>query len=69
MAEINLTQPEADALIAMEKQRVNEDWTDFPIGGVSRTLRFQSVDKREQSLPDLSRGRIDLRKVKLQTRA
>ncbi len=68
MAEINLTQEDADALIAMEKHRVNEDRSDFPMRGESVTLPLQSADKREQFLLDLSRGRIDLRKVKMQNR-
>ena len=68
MANINLTQAEADALIAMEKHRVTDDPTDFPIGGASVVLSLQSVDKREQFLLDLSRGRINLQKVKMQTR-
>jgi hypothetical protein len=68
MAEINLTQAEADALIAMEKHRANEERHDFPMGGVSLVLPLQSPDKREQFLLDLSRGRIDLAKVKMQNR-
>ncbi|MBI3837819.1 MAG: hypothetical protein HY288_07785 [Planctomycetia bacterium] len=44
MADMNLTQAEGDALIAMEEHRANE------------------------VLLDLSRGRIDLAKVKLQNR-
>ena len=68
MAEINLTQSEADALIAMEKHRANEERNDFPMGGQSVVLPLQSVDRREQFLLDLSRGRIDLAKVKMQKR-
>jgi hypothetical protein len=68
MTEINLTQAEADALIAMEKHRMNEDQSDFPMGGQSVVLPLQSSDKREHFLLDLSRGRIDLLKVKMQTR-
>ena len=68
MADINLTQAEADALIAMEKHRVNEDRSDFPMDGQSLVLPLQSSDKREQFLLDLSRGRIDLLKVKMQNR-
>jgi len=68
MAEINLTQAEANALIAMEKHRACEDRTDFPMSGQSVTLHLQSANKREQFLLDLSRsGRIDL-KVKMQNR-
>jgi hypothetical protein len=68
MTDINLTQTEADALIAMEKHRVNEDRHDFPMGGVRLVLPLQSPDKREQFFLDLSRGRIDLAKVKMQSR-
>ncbi len=68
MADINLTQAEAEALIAMEKQRTTEDRSDFPMGGDSLVLSLQSPDKREQFLLDLSRGRIDLKKVKMQKR-
>lgn len=68
MADMNLTQAEADALIAMEKHRVNEDRRDFPMGGQSLVLPLQSLDRREQFLLDLSRGRIDLLKVKMQNR-
>jgi hypothetical protein len=68
MAEINLTQEEANVLIAMEKHRANEDHSDFPMRGQSLTLPLQSTDKREQFLLDLSRGRIDLVKVKMQNR-
>jgi hypothetical protein len=58
MADVILTQAEADALIAMEKHRVNEDRSDFPMGGESVVLPLQSADKREQFLVDLGRGRI-----------
>lgn len=68
MADMNLTQAEADALIAMEKHRVNEDRSNFPMGGQSLILPLQSTDRREQFLLDVSRGRIDLLKVKMQNR-
>jgi len=38
MADINLTQAEADALIAMEKHRASEEHADFPMGGQSAVL-------------------------------
>lgn len=63
MADMILTQVEADALIAMEKHRVNEDRSDFPMGGESVVRPLQSADKREQFLVDLGRGYIDLKKV------
>lgn len=68
MADINLTQAEANALIALEKHRVNEEHIDFPMGGQSVVIELQSADKREEFLLDLSRGRIDLLKVKMQSR-
>lgn len=68
MADLNLTQAEADALIAMEKHRSSDESNDFPMGGRSVTIPLQSPDKREQFLLDVSRGRIDVRKVKLQNR-
>lgn len=68
MADINLTQAEADALISMEKHRANEERADFPMDGQSVVLLLQSADGREQFLLDLSRGRIDLLKVKMQNR-
>ena len=38
MAETNLTRAEADALIAMEKHRINEELSDFPTDGESVVL-------------------------------
>lgn len=68
MTDQNLTQAEADALIAMEKHRASEERVDFPMGGQSLALPLQSPDKREHFLLDLSRARIDLMKVKMQNR-
>jgi len=69
MADINLTQAEADALLAIEKHRSNEEQHSFPRGGESLSVPLQSYDRRESFLLDLSRGRIDLAKVKMQNRA
>ena len=68
MADISLTQAEADALIAMRKHRITDDWTVFPMEGESVVLPLQSSDRREKFLLDLSRSRINLAKVKMQTR-
>jgi hypothetical protein len=68
MPDVIITQAEADALIAMEKHRVNEDRSNFPMGGQSLTVQMQSPDRRERFLLDISRSRIDLAKVKLQNR-
>lgn len=59
MADIHLTQPEADALIAMEKHRLDDERHSYPMSG-SLIVPLQSSDKREQFLLDIRRGRIDL---------
>jgi hypothetical protein len=69
MADLDLTQAEADALIALEKHRVNEERHNFPMGGESLIIPLQTPDRREQFLLDISRGRIDLLKGKYQNRA
>ena len=69
MADMNLTQAEADALIAMEKHRADNEQHNFPMGGESLIVPLQSVDRREQFLLDISRGRIDLLRGKYQNRA
>jgi hypothetical protein len=68
MADINLTQTEADALIRMEKHRVNNERYDFP-WRESLTVPLHSPDKREQFFLDISRGKIDLLRGKYQNRA
>ncbi len=68
MADIHLTQSEADALIRMEKHRVGEERYPYPISG-SLVIPLQSIDKREQFLLDIRRGRVDLLKGTYQARA
>jgi hypothetical protein len=68
MADIDLTQEEADALIAMPKNRTNEDIVYFPGRGRLVTIPLTSDDKRENFLLDLRRGRIDLLKATYQNR-
>jgi len=62
MAEINLTQAEADAPIAMAKHRVDGTVWDYPDLGGTISIPPVSADRREQFALDLSRGRIDLAK-------
>lgn len=69
MPEIDLTQPEADALIAMEKVRVDDTEHDYPTGGGKLILPLVSRDKRESFILDITRGRIDIRKGTYQNRA
>ena len=68
MAEINLTQTEADALIAMEKHRVNNERRDYPVLGGSVSIPLISADRRENFILDVSRGRINLAKGTYQNR-
>ena len=63
MADIHLTQSEAEALIAMEKHRLDDERYAYPTSG-SLVVPLQSPDKREQFLLDIRRGRIDLLKGK-----
>src|ERR1035441_9933728 len=69
MADINLTQEEADALMAMEKRRVDEQEWLFPSPGGSTAIPLASVDKRENFMLDVTRAQIRLTKATYQTRA
>ena len=69
MADLNLTQAEADALLAMEKYRTETDteWG-YPDLGGRITVPLTSKDGREQFFLDLRRGRLDLGKGTYQNR-
>jgi len=69
MAEIILTQSEADNLIALPKVRVSNETWNYPGLGGAISIPLSSRDKREQFHLDISRGRIDLRKGRYQNRA
>ncbi|MCY3924219.1 MAG: hypothetical protein OXG52_01710 [bacterium] len=62
MAEYDLNQAEADNLLAMEKQRVDDEEWDFPSFGRSVAIPLISTDRREHFRLDLYRGRINLSK-------
>ena len=69
MADIDITQAEADALIEMEKRFVEEDdWT-FPSAGERIALALTSLDKRENFVLDITRAQIKLTKATYQNRA
>ncbi len=69
MADIDIPQSEADALIEMEKRFVDtEDWI-FPGPGQRIALELMSVDKRERFMLDVTRGQIKLTKATYQNRA
>jgi len=69
MPDINITQSEADALIAMEKHRIDDTRWNYPGLGGAILIPLTSADKRENFMLDISRGRIDLLKGKYQNRA
>ena len=68
MAEQNLKQHEADALIAMEKRRLDATRHDFG-GNVSKlSVDLQSLDGREAFVLDLWKGSLSIGKRKHQVR-
>jgi hypothetical protein len=69
MADIEITQAEADALIEMEKRFVDDkDWI-FPAAGGRIALALTSLDKRESFMLDVTRSQIKLTKATYQNRA
>jgi hypothetical protein len=69
LADINLTQAEADALIEMDKCRADEKEYLFPQPGERISIPLTSPDKRESFLLDVTRARIKLTKATYQDRA
>ncbi|MDE0330881.1 MAG: hypothetical protein OXL41_03350 [Nitrospinae bacterium] len=68
MADTSLTQAEADALLALDKRRVDGTQWDYPDFGGRITVPLASTDRRESFLLDLRRSRIDLAKCTYQNR-
>jgi hypothetical protein len=68
MAEINLTQTEADTLIAMEKHCLDDRVWDYPGLGGAIAVPLVSADKKENFFFDLTRSRINLAKGTYQNR-
>jgi hypothetical protein len=68
LAEINLTQTEADLLIALPKVKTNNQVWDYPSFGGSISIPLISTDKKENFILDVSRSYIDLLKGKYQNR-
>ena len=68
MMDSNLTQAEAEALLALEKRRVDTTQWDYPDFGGRVTVPLTSTDGRESFLLDLRRARIDLAKGTYQNR-
>jgi hypothetical protein len=69
MSDLYLTQADADALLAIEKHRVDDTQYDYPgLGGALR-IPLISPDKREAFILDISRSQINLAKGTYQNRA
>jgi len=66
---INLSQAEADVLIAMAKRRADDEQRRFPVPGARVVIPLVSVDKREDFLLDVTRSQINIAKITHQNRA
>lgn len=69
MADIDLTQDEADKLIAMEKRAIDDRTWDFPGPADQIMVPLTSTDKRENFMLDVTRSGIKLAKATYQNRA
>jgi uncharacterized protein DUF6978 len=69
MADINLSQSEANALTAMEKQRVDDKQWEFAGPGTRLAIPLISKDKREHFFLDVTRAQVKLTKATYQNRA
>jgi hypothetical protein len=67
--ELNLSQAEANQLLAMEKHSATEEAFDYPYHGGSIKVPLQSPDKREQFILDVSRNQLNLSKGTYQNRS
>jgi hypothetical protein len=68
IADIEISQAEADELIAMEKRCDDKQWS-LPGPGEAFEIPLTSVDKRENFTLDVTRSRIRLTKATYQNRA
>lgn len=66
---MELTQQEADALLAMAKQKADMQRYEYPWDGGYLCIPLLSMDRREKFTLDLSRRKIELHRNKFQTRA
>lgn len=69
MAEINLTQDDADKLMAMDKRAAEQKEWMFPNPGERIVVPLTSMDRRENFLLDVNRFQIKLTKITYQNRA
>lgn len=69
MADLDITQAEADAPIAMERHRADDKDCLFPESGGRLAIALTSLDKRENFMLDITRAQIELTKATYQNRA
>lgn len=69
MADSDIPQTEADALLAAAKKRIDDTEYEYPMLGGSVSIPLRSLDDREHFSLDIGRGRIALSKVTYQNRA
>lgn len=68
MADIELSQSNADTLLQMAKVRASDEEYRYPGVGGNLIIPLTSEDKRENFLLDIGRGRIEIRRGKYQLR-
>ncbi len=66
--DVNLSQSEADRLLAMEKHSATDQEFEYPMHGGSIQMPLQSPDKREAFVLDVTRSQINLSKGTYQNR-
>jgi hypothetical protein len=69
VADINLTQADADVLLAMEKHKLEDTPYEYPSLGGGVRIPLQSPDKRELFFLDITRSQVVLTKGTYQNRA
>lgn len=68
MADSNLTQQDAEALMALDKIRVSDEEWSLPNGGGGLVVPLVSTDRREDFFLDVWQSRIDFAKGRYQER-
>ena len=66
---VDLTQSEANELMAMPKRASTEDIQQFPSLGGKLVIELESLDKSEDFLLDVTRSRIDFSRITYQNRS
>jgi hypothetical protein len=65
---LDLTQAEADELMAMPKRATDDRTQQFPSLGGKLVLKLESIDKSEDFLLDVTRSRMDFARITYQNR-